>query len=275
MDLGFADSLRALAGWNQTMLDWRRFLDSEPHGCFVAEWNGTPAGTATTTVYGVSLAWIGMVLVHPEYRRRGIGRALLVQCMEYLQARGVTCIKLDATPLGKGVYAELGFQEEWALSRWEHPGLTWPSTRSDSRIRDLRDTDVGQIDSFDVSAFGISRAGLLRSLIKDSHCALAFESEPDDIAGYGLLRTGARALYLGLVAARSSDVAISLIEALLARSGSQKVFWDIPDGNSAMVAWAAKHGFTVQRQLTRMYFGENRALGDPRKQFALGGPELG
>src|SRR6185436_14043087 len=103
-DLPFADSVRALAGWNQTIADWERFLTAEPDGCFLAEWNGVPAGTATTMVYGLALAWIGMVLVHPDHRRRGIGRALLVRCIEHLRGRGVRGIKLDATPAGKEVY---------------------------------------------------------------------------------------------------------------------------------------------------------------------------
>ena len=102
-ELDFADSLRALAGWNQTRNDWQRLLAHEPRGCFVAEWNGALAGTATTTCYGTDLAWIGMVLVHPDYRRRGIGTALLQQCLDYLSGRGVRCIKLDATPLGRPV----------------------------------------------------------------------------------------------------------------------------------------------------------------------------
>ena len=45
-DLTFADSLRAMAGWNQTLDDWRDLIALEPTGCFVAEWDGTPAGTA-------------------------------------------------------------------------------------------------------------------------------------------------------------------------------------------------------------------------------------
>src|SRR6266581_1863470 len=78
-DLAFADSLRELAGWNQTIDDWQTFLVLSPEGCFVAEWNGSPAGTATTVCYGKELAWIGMLLVHPAFRRRGIGRALLAR----------------------------------------------------------------------------------------------------------------------------------------------------------------------------------------------------
>ena len=59
-DLDFADSLRAVAGWNQTLDDWRDLLALEPTGCFIAEWNGTPAGTATTTCYEKRVAWIGV-----------------------------------------------------------------------------------------------------------------------------------------------------------------------------------------------------------------------
>jgi len=122
-DLDLADSLRALAGWNQTRNDWRRLLTHEPRGCFIAEWDGSPAGTATTICYGTDLAWIGMVLVDPEYRRRGIGTSLLRHCLDYLAGRGIRCIKLDATPQGRPVYERLGFQSEWPLTRWEHPGV--------------------------------------------------------------------------------------------------------------------------------------------------------
>ena len=64
-DVSFADSLRELAGWNQTLADWHRFLAMEPAGCFLAEWEEKPAGTATTLCYGTDVAWIWMVLVQP------------------------------------------------------------------------------------------------------------------------------------------------------------------------------------------------------------------
>src|SRR2546425_10786138 len=136
-DLPFADSLRALAGWNQTLDDWERFLALEPEGCFLADWNGTPAGTATTIVYGPELAWIGMVLVHPEFRRRGIGRALLQHCIDSLRERGVRCIKLDATPVGRAVYRDLGFHDEWTLKRWVRPSAPAPTATHDPGRADL------------------------------------------------------------------------------------------------------------------------------------------
>ena len=75
-DLVAADSLRNLAGWNQTATDWNRILNYQPNGCFVAVNADRIVGTVTTTCYGQKLAWIGMMLVHPDFRRRGIGTHL-------------------------------------------------------------------------------------------------------------------------------------------------------------------------------------------------------
>src|SRR5258708_8661778 len=156
-DRRFADTVRSLAGWNQTPDDWNRFLTMEPGGCFVAEWDATPAGTATTITYGAELGWIGMVLGHPDYRRMGIGNALLKRCIDYLRERGVRCIKLDATPLGKAVYDRLGFGSEWNLARWERAGIPPHSAAGRPGIRSWRDADAAMIDEFDAPAFWTSR----------------------------------------------------------------------------------------------------------------------
>lgn len=274
-DLPFADHLRALEGWNQTLEDWQRFLTTEPDGCFVAVWNGAPAGTIVTTVYGPELGWIGMLLVHPDYRRRGIGKTLLKWCIKYLQGRKVHCIKLDATSAGKMVYDGLGFKDEWTLSRWEGvyapPRLVTP----DLRIRNWQETDARMIGGLDAEAFGVSRNRIMQALVHQSLYVLVLKSEPGRIAGYGLLRKGSQAMQLGPVVAASADSGINLIEALVVHSHGERIFWDIPHQSTASVAWVKQQGFTVQRSLTRMYLGENSAPGDPQKQFALAGPELG
>jgi ribosomal protein S18 acetylase RimI-like enzyme len=274
-DLPFADAVRALAGWNQTFEDWERLLSLEPHGCFLAEWNGAPAGTATTTVYAAGLAWIGMVLVHPAYRRRGIGGALVQHCIEHLRARGVRCIKLDATPQGRSVYHSLGFQDEWTLRRWARCSAPPPPAPRDVQFRPWRSADAPLVETLDATTFGVSRSPLVLALAQQSRCSWVLESEAGHLAGYGLLRTGSNSLYLGPVTAVSADAGLLLIEALLARSEGQGVFWDIPDPNTAAASWAERHGFTVQRPLTRMFLGENFAPGDPPHQFALAAPETG
>ena len=273
-DLPFAQSLRALVGWNQTLDDWRRFLAMEPEGCFLAEWDGMPVGTATTLRYAAEVAWIGMVLVHPAHRRRGIGRALLNQGIAWLEDRRVRCVKLDATPAGKLVYDGMGFKDEWTLTRWEHAGLH-VAPPINSSLRPWRAADAQVIGPLDVAAFGVSREKLVAALACQSRGALLLEPAPGRIAGYGFIRPGSQASYLGPIVATSAAAGLQLVEALLARSAGEKVFWDIPDGNTAAADWARQHGFIAQRMLTRMYRGENSARGDSRQQFALAGPEVG
>lgn len=272
-DLPFADSLRALAGWNQTAADWERFVKWDPAGCFLAEWEGNPAGVVTTITYGRELAWIGMALVHPDFRRRGIGRALLERSVDYLRGKNIRRVKLDATPQGKPLYEKLGFQEEWSFKRWERQGESRENAADDCCVRPWRTGDAELVEAIDTEAFGVNRRRLIESLASQSSRAFVHEVN-GTVEGYGLLRPGSRAFYLGPVVARSSAAGAALVANLL--SGAGPVFWDMPGPAAASTLALPKHlGFYEQRVLTRMYLGENSTPGDPRKVFALAGPELG
>jgi hypothetical protein len=150
-----------------------------------------------------------------------------------------------------------------------------PSVASAAGIKNWRETDAPGIERLDTMAFGVSRQELVRRLTDASRSALVLESEEGQVSACGMLREGADALYLGPVSAASAKAGLLLAEQLLNSSGGSKVIWDIPDRNTAAAAWAKEHGFIEQRTLTRMYLGENRTPGDPLRQFAIAGPELG
>src|SRR5439155_20889733 len=113
-DVSLGMRLKEQAGWNQTEADWRRCLDLEPDGCFVAEFDAVAVGTTTTCIFG-TVAWIAMVLVDSAMRGRGVGKALMNRALEYLDASGVRSVRLDATPLGQPLYEKLGFVEQFQL----------------------------------------------------------------------------------------------------------------------------------------------------------------
>jgi GNAT superfamily N-acetyltransferase len=111
------------AGWNQTVEDWLRLLALEPDGCFGIDDDDRLAATNTLLCYGQDLAWLGMVLTHPEYRRRGIAQRLLGAALELAEGRGIRCVKLDATELGRCLYLKFGFEDEQHIERWiREPG---------------------------------------------------------------------------------------------------------------------------------------------------------
>ena len=90
----------------------------EPLGCFGIEQDDRIVATTTLLTYGKDLAWVGMVLTHGDYQRRGYARQLVTAALEQAGARGIRSVKLDATDQGRALYASLDFKEEQPIARW-------------------------------------------------------------------------------------------------------------------------------------------------------------
>ena len=270
-DLAAADELRRLAGWNQTIDDWRLLLSLEPDGCFVAVENNGVIGTVTTTTYGLELAWVGMMLVHQDHRRRGIGTRLMRTALDYLQGRGIQCIRLDATPAGLPVYEKLGFVSEWTLTRHQSTAPSAPRAREG---RELAEGDWPAVEQLDATSFGVERGRILRGLAKASRSTLVWSTERT-IRGYGMLRSGSHCDYLGPLVCPDSTPARWLISTLLHHAEGRPVFWDVPDNSPVATGLAKDFGFAPVRPLTRMRLGPNAVRNDPVGQLAIADPSLG
>ena len=142
------------------------------------------------------------------------------------------------------------------------------------QLRAWQPEDPDRVQGLDRAAFGVARRRVLDLLGRQAHSALVYEEAGGEIAGYAILRPGARAWYLGPVVAGSAELAEPLIVATLAQTQDRPVIWDIPDSQGVAAAWARRYGFTPQRQLTRMFLGEN-VQADTARQFAIAGPEIG
>jgi len=275
-DLAGADELRRLVGWNQTIPDWEHMLRLQPHGCFVAEAGTQIIGTVTTTCYSTALAWIGMMLVHPEHRRRGIGRALMLQALSHLKTTGVGCVRLDATPAGYPLYESLGFVPEWTLTRWERPaGDFGPSpSHHGSAARQMVESDWMQIVDLDRRSFGAIRRELLSSLAERASARLVWPNR-GPVSGYGFLRPGSRCDYIGPLTCAEPAAAADLTAALLVCTEGRPVFWDIPDQNANATQMALSYAFTQARHLTRMRLGASPAEPDLRCVYGIADPAVG
>lgn len=267
-DISFAMRLKSAAGWNQTESDWRRFLELEPTGCFVAEYEGQPAGTVTALSYENRFGWIGMMLVAPERRRLGLASALLQHAVDYLSHRRVETIKLDATPMGKTVYDQNGFEDEYLLER--RLRKSDKSTLKSSSCATILPRDLDRIAEFDAEFFGADRRRLLASVLRDSP-ELCFQTD----GGFVMGRRGTLATQIGPLVATDAAVAERLLRAALNSLGNAPALIDVPLCNAAADSLSTRLGFEKQRELIRQYRGPNRFPGNYQGIFAIAGPELG
>jgi GNAT superfamily N-acetyltransferase len=225
-DVPQALALSQAVGWNQTADDWSLAIEMNPSGCFAIEEDGAVVATTTSIRHGTDLAWIGMVLTHPEFRGRGLARALMQEALDHLNDVGT--IKLDATEMGAPLYRQLGFVDECAIERWTAQAHGAPA-------------EVQPFTSpvFDKEAFGADRSVLLERLAQIESASL------EDAFAMG------RGNRFGPCVSRSNESARLLAQWFLARHPNETIVWDLfPENNLAKC-----FGFEFFRRLTRMTRG--------------------
>jgi GNAT superfamily N-acetyltransferase len=276
-DIAAGMRLKELAGWNQTEADWKRFLVASREGCFVAEVDGVVRGTAATIVYSGRFAWVGMVLVDPEFRGRGIGTKLLEKCIEHLDSLRVPCIKLDATPLGKPVYEKLGFLTEYELERWTLKRAAGDSGGGNpTEAWEAMPTPLFEfILKADGEAFGADRSEILRAVNAEEPRFTDGLWNAGGMEGYAFGRHGSFADHLGPWIAKDEGTAERLLERFLAQCSRGTVVTDCSAANPFVRKLLSVKGFEFSRPLTRMFRGRNDHAGRPELVCAILGPEFG
>ena len=258
-------ALSQAANWNQNAADWRLMLDiGRGYGLTLAD--GTLAATTITLPYSEQFAWVSMVLVLPEHRRKGYATQLLKRALADLAKAGSAAV-LDATPAGHDVYAAEGFRDTWGFKRFV---LKDPSDfRFDAeRVRALQPADWAQVAALDREAFGADRVRLLRALaLRLPEAALVCESA-GRVAGFVLGREGREANQIGPLVARDAETARALLASACARV-APPVYVDLVDRE------APPADFSFQRPFMRMVLGAEAAPGASSLVFCPAGPELG
>jgi GNAT superfamily N-acetyltransferase len=274
-DIELGMRLKGQAGWNQVEADWRRFIALQPDGCFVAEWNGAPVGTAVACMFEET-GWLAMVLVDQTARGHGIGTLLVEQAVKFLDRMGAQTIRLDATSLGQPLYAKFGFAAEYEIVRYSGL-LSAPAKTSVSampaHVRTARAGDYEEILQLDRRVVFTDRRRFLLQLFKESPNAVRPATVYGAIAGYLTVRHGSEALQIGPCVAAGEVGGALLVDAARCYTG-QRAMIDVPRDNSPAQQCAVELNLTEQRTFVRMYRGV-RICDDLSQVWASSGPELG
>jgi len=258
LDENDADALRQLTehvGWNFTTRQVAMHLAA---GHFVGhrDASGQLLSSAGLYLYGGQMAALGIVIVHPDVQRRGLGRAVVEQCLG--EAAAIQhAVTLVATPVGAPLYASLGFQTIGQLARLQkvvyaptatanHCGATpTPYTLIPMSAQHLPD-----IVRLDAEAFGARRARVYRALLTNVTEGVVCVDKDNDgaVCGFGLATQQGEMFRIGAIVARKAQMAHALVEALSARAQAAAVRIDVPAEQKSFLGFLHGLGFEQTHQ---------------------------
>ena len=268
VELGPDDALAGLAlsteaHWNQNEADWRFFM-SQGTVFGVRDDDGHLVASAALLPYTSGNAWISMVLVTANWRRRGLATRLIDACLDAAAKQGLATW-LDATPAGATVYAPLGFTPTFELRRLrlETPALP-KAAASQARSAD----DLGRFVARDCLAMGFDRSALLAELGGRPGSRLVSSG-----SAAALVRDGRKARHIGPVFADDPDPALALVHQIIG-SETGPVLIDAVGAQDEFINGLTGSGWIVERPFQRMRF--SGATAQPAQPpFAVAGPEYG
>ncbi len=271
-DIDAAIALTNLEGWGYTRGDFERLLALSPEGCFASADEGHVIGVLTTTSYD-GLAFLGAVIVSPEYRGRGVGRDLMQAALLHLSASGVETVRLNAYLDVVKFYEKLGFHGEYEVVRWRVSAAPEPA----GTVSAATAADLEALVAFDAPFFGASRAALLERLLRENPATFLLVREGARLVGYlvGSPFDGACEIGPWVVAPGRPRAARDLFRALVDVVGPREYSFSGPVANPDLLRFVREAGFAEVFHTLRMWWGQDRHPGDPRGLWASGGLEKG
>jgi GNAT superfamily N-acetyltransferase len=262
--------LSAEAGWNQIEADWR-FMQASGAGFGFADPDDRLVASGLTVDFP-DYAWISMILVTPDWRRRGLATRLMQSCIEALAARRLVPA-LDASPQGREVYRRLGFGDAGTSTRLGGD-LSGALLSPDDGVAPLALEDLAAAAAYDRRSSGTDRTALLGHLLGRLPAAAFVARRKDRVTGFVMARPGRLSAQIGPLVAEDDATAL----ALLARAGQAiggAVCLDLFDQHGAVRAWLDGRGFRPLTRFIRMVLGPTAIVPADHRTYVIAGPELG
>lgn len=245
-------------GWNPGLDDAPAFYAADPTGFFVGVVGEVPVGCLSVVKYGEDLAFVGLYMVHPDYRGRGFGKKLWDVGMASAEGR---TIGLDGVVAQQENYRKSGFEIAYRTMRYGG-AVVIPATEA------VRDAVAGravtafsrdrleQVSRYDAVIFAAPRAPFLAAWCtgaKTRHTVLLRSS--GRMRGYGTIRRCFDGHKIGPLFANTAETAGAVLAALISSAKAASVTLDVPLANPTAVRLAESFGLTPVFETARMYRG--------------------
>jgi len=187
-------------------------------------------------------AWLGWILVHPDFRNKGIGTAITKHLINIASEKRAKGIILTATEMGRPIYEKLGFKNSSSYRFFKLPEVYF-SEYDKSRIRKANKEDLSKILELDFSATGEKRSSFIMNRLDE-----CFVYEDGDIEGFFLPLLGN-----GFIVASQHKAGIELLNF---RCTTNKKVIVVPDENKEAISYLIEKQFTEGYSIPRMTLGK-------------------
>lgn len=229
-------------GWPDIQPHFRYYLQAPFCYPFKLADKETILAIGTYILHGSS-AWLGHIIVHKEYRKKGFGATMTQELLKKIDRRLYPTVSLIATVLGEPVYAKLGFHKEmdYCMYRNENP---IPFTIDDTFVYDFQPIFLADLLTLDKKIANEDRAHLLKEHLRDGKVYL----KEGKILGFYL-----PTLNEGLLVAEDNAAGIALLKRRLNKL--PKIA--LPETNKEGIRFLEGNGYLLYQKGARMSLGSS------------------
>lgn len=255
-------------GWNPGRHDGPCFHDADPHGILLAELHGQPVASISCVRYNDDFGFLGLYIVRPEFRGRGLGLRLWTAGI----ARIAGCnVGLDGVVAQVANYERSGFH--FSHYHIRHAGAL--VGKSEPGLVRLDAVPFADVLAYDRECFPAPREAFLRSWIAQPESAAIGMIREGKLAGFGVARRAVEGFKVGPLFADDESTADAILLGLAKEVGGS-VAVDVPEPplQPAAESFVRRHGLVEVFRCARMYTRGRPAIAG-RKVFGNTSLELG
>ena len=197
-----------------------------------------------TAIIHNKVAWLGQIIVHPDFRNRGIGKKISQALVDLCKAKHCETIYLIATDLGAPIYESIGFETETQYLFFKDIKIGMEFLNSQF-IVPFEEKYRAQIIAMDNSVSGENRVDHL-----ELHFSKGYVFKGDEkIEGYFLPTFGE-----GLIIANNAKAGIEMMKFRFFNKENAT----LPADNSAAIKFLHDNNINEYRSAKRMRLGIER-----------------
>ena len=246
-------------GWNPGKHDVEVFWNTDPAGFFGFYLDDILIAGGAIISYQNEFGFMGLFIVHHDFRNKGIGKKLWYLRRDRLIDRlhSNATIGMDGVLDMQSFYSKGGFKIAFRDERYEFNSI---KIAYSVNVSEINNADFDNIIEYDTFYFGFQRAIFLKNWLQMPESKAIKYTENNKILGYAVIRKAETGYKIGPLFANNSVIAEELFKSCLNMDPNNPIFLDIPTTNQNAIDLVKKYHGKYIFECARMYYGAPKKI---------------